>query len=128
MFEISIKSHFSAAHHLREYKGKCETQHGHNWDVEVYIRGSQLDSTGILVDFKDLKAHVLSMLDQLDHTDLNSLESFTEVNPTSENIAKYLYGSLSDRMNCERYKVFRVSVHETPGSIASYWEGSDSYD
>ncbi len=128
MFEISVSAHFSAAHHLREYKGKCEAHHGHNWDVDVCVRGSGLDETGMLVDFKDVKANLASVLEAFDHSDLNSLESFKELNPTSENIARYLYKALSLVMNTECYRVYRVSVHETPGSIASYWEEESSND
>lgn len=122
MFEVSINARFSAAHHLREYKGKCESQHGHNWDVDVYVRGAGLDKTGMLVDFKDVRENVMEVLDELDHCDLNSLAAFSELNPTSENIAKYLYEIMVSRMNTSRYKISRVSVHETPGAIASYWE------
>jgi len=122
MFELCVKTHFSAAHRLRGYAGSCEAQHGHNWDVEVSVRGETLDDIGLLVDFREVKRAVKTVLDELDHTDLNCLPSFIEENPSSENIARYLYERVGLGLNCERYMVSRISVYETPTSQASYWE------
>jgi 6-pyruvoyltetrahydropterin/6-carboxytetrahydropterin synthase len=122
MFEVSIKSHFSAAHHLKGYAGACAAFHGHNWEIEVFLRGCDLDDTGILVDFRDLKVAIGTVLDDIDHADLNEVEAFKEQNPTSENIARFLYGELSSKLNCDRYNITKISVHETPGTTASYWE------
>lgn len=122
MFEISIKTQFSAAHHLVAYPGACVVHHGHNWDVEVYVRGEDLDELGLLVDFKVLKQSVREVVGLLDHTDLNLHADFSVENPTSERIARYLYQQLSASVNGARYRVSRVTVHETPGSQASYWE------
>lgn len=122
MFEVSLKSHFSAAHHLKGYPGECAAFHGHNWEVEVFLRGSDLDETGILVDFRELKKAVEAVLEEIDHSDLNQVEAFKEQNPTSENIARFLYNELSESLNCDNYEMARVSVHETPGTTASYWE------
>lgn len=122
MFEVSIKSHFSAAHHLKGYPGSCAAFHGHNWEIEIFLRGNDLDDTGILVDFKDLKLAVGDVLESIDHSDLNEVEAFKDHNPTSENIARFLYGEFSMKLNCDRYRITRVSVHETPGTTASYWE------
>ena len=122
MFEVSVRVDFSAAHHLEGYSGKCSEQHGHNWEVEVFVRGDKLNETGILVDFRYLKETVASVLDVVDHTDLNKLDMFTENNPTSENIARFLYRALSVKLNCAGYRIHRVSVRETPGTGASYWE------
>jgi len=122
MFEISVKTHFSAAHHLVAYPGACVVHHGHNWDVEVYVRGEQLDELGLLVDFKVLKAAVREVVAELDHSDLNTHAHFATENPTSERIARFLHERLSTAVNAPRYRVSRVTVHETPGSQASYWE------
>jgi 6-pyruvoyltetrahydropterin/6-carboxytetrahydropterin synthase len=122
MFEISIKTQFSAAHHLEGYRGACEAVHGHNWEVEVFVAGEDLDETGILVDFRVARQAVQSELEALDHTDLNEHPAFAVGNPTSENIARFLYVQLSQRLAGQSYRVSRVSINETPGSRASYWE------
>lgn len=122
MYEVSINAHFSAAHHLRGYPGSCAALHGHNWEVEVFVCGETLNDTGILVDFRQLKSVVQEELGILDHTDLNSLEAFRNCNPTSENLAKHLFRAMSSRFAASACRVSRVSVKETPGSKASYWE------
>ena len=120
MFEVSVRSHFSAAHHLDGYRGGCEAQHGHNWEIEVYIEGEKLDEIGMLVDFRDVKDALAAELDKLDHRDLNTLDMFGADNPTSERIAEFLFKELSKKLNVEGRRVSRVSVQETPGSTASY--------
>ena len=124
MYEVSIRAHFSAAHHLEGYRGGCEAQHGHNWEVEVFVCGSELDEIGLLVDFRELKIAVMSELDQMDHKDLNTLEIFKDFNPTSERIAEYLFKVLSGSLNNEIRRVSCVSVQETPGAKAYYRDGS----
>ena len=79
MYEVKIETNFSAAHHLLNYKGNCENQHGHNWKVEVFVKGNALDKSNILVDFKVLKKEVNSIIDKLDHKDINELEEFKEL-------------------------------------------------
>lgn len=91
MFEVKIETHFSAAHHLLNYKGECENQHGHNWKVEVFVQGTELDKSNILIDFKVLKKKVNEIIDYLDHTDINVLPEFEGVSPSSEIISKFLY-------------------------------------
>jgi 6-pyruvoyltetrahydropterin/6-carboxytetrahydropterin synthase len=121
MFELSVKSHFSAAHRLVEYDGSCAALHGHNWDVEVFIRGEELDASGLLVDFKEVKAAVKRVLELVDHVDLNATDAFGNLSPSSENIARFLYDRLSEEINDERCAVHRVAVDETPTSRAVYW-------
>ncbi len=121
MYELSVRTHFSAAHHLEGYPGSCVVHHGHNWEVEVFVRGEALDETGLLVDFKVLKSEVKAAVDALDHVDLNTLEPFRARNPTSEHIARFLYDEIARRVDTARYRVHRVAVYETPGSCASYW-------
>ena len=122
MFEVSIKSHFSAAHHLEGYRGGCEDQHGHNWDVEVCVCGEHLDEIGMLVDFRDIKKSLSSVLELLDHKDLNNIAEFKSENPTSERIAQYIYRRLAGVLESETRRIHSVYVHETPGARAGYWE------
>ena len=118
MFEVRIETNFSSAHHLLNYKGKCENMHGHNWKVEVCAKGSELDKSNILVDFKVLKKEVNEIIDYLDHKDLNELEEFKGQSPSSEFIAKFIYKKAKERIP----QVSRVNVWETTTSRASYWE------
>ncbi len=120
MYELSISTQFSAAHHLAGYEGVCANPHGHNWEVEVFVRGNKLDEIGMLLDFGDLKTAVVEVLDALDHTDLNELPAFAERNPTSEYIAKHLFEALSARLNRDGCSIHRVAVKESPTSTVSY--------
>ncbi|MCP4482735.1 MAG: 6-carboxytetrahydropterin synthase QueD [bacterium] len=120
MFELKIKYRFSSAHCLREYKGKCENLHGHNWKVEAIIRGEELDGIGILVDFKECKKELHKLVDTLDHVFINELEYFKTVNPSAENLAKYLHTEYSKVMNRDHAKVYKVAVWETDDACASY--------
>ncbi len=120
MYEVSIKTHFSAAHNLKGYDGACSVQHGHNWEVEVYVIGQKLNDIGILVDFKVVKEKVRRILGEFDHIDLNTLPCFRSVNPTSENLARIIYEKLEVELNDVDHKVSRVSVKETPESTATY--------
>lgn len=117
MFEIQAESMFAAAHHLLNYEGKCENQHGHNFKVVVSVRGYSLDNAGILVDFKILKKELNNVLDLLDHKDLNELEYFKDVSPSSERIAKYIYDKLAEKFEC----MYSASVWESPTSCAIYY-------
>ena len=122
VFEVHVKTHFSAAHFLKGYPGDCARMHGHNWITEVFVRCSELDEIGIGIDFRDIKNAVKKATSQLDHATLNELPAFNDCNPTSENIAKYLFRELSSSLNDERIKVSKVKVAETPGAGAMYWE------
>ncbi len=122
VFEVYIKSHFSAAHSLEGYPGDCAHIHGHNWMVEVFVKCEQLDEIGIGIDFRDIKQVVKEVLQSLDHSHLNEMPAFKEVNPTSENIAKFLYQELGKQLNSDGAKVSKVKVSETPGAGAFYWE------
>lgn len=118
MFEVKIETSFSSAHHLLNYKGKCENVHGHNWKVEVTARGNELDRSNILIDFKILKRGINEIIDYLDHKDLNELEEFKGESPSSEFIAKFIYLKAKEKFN----QIQRVDVWETPTSRASYFE------
>ncbi len=117
MFEVRVETNFSSAHHLLNYKGKCENMHGHNWKVEVAVRGDVLDKSNILIDFKILKKKVNEVIDYLDHKDLNELPEFKGVSPSSEIIAKYIFEKVKEEFE----GVYKVSVYETPTSCAVYY-------
>ena len=121
MFELTIIEEFEAAHRLPDYEGKCCRLHGHNWKVEVSVRGSALDSSGLLMDFKVLKSHVADVLSTLDHYYLNETPAFSSLPPTAEHIAKYVYDILANNPAfSDRVKVYAVRVWESPRSCASY--------
>jgi len=121
MYEVSIDEEFSAAHALRGYKGKCENLHGHNWKVEVYVRGERLDEIGMLVDFRELKAATRRVMNHLDHRNLNELKPFdNEMNPSSEHLAGFILHEVGAQINNERVKVYKVRVWETPSTSATY--------
>lgn len=119
MYEIKVKSSFSGAHKLRGYKGKCEELHGHNWHVEAVAGAEELDELGMVLDFKDFKATLNECLLAFDHKYLNDIEHFKKVNPTSENMAKYIYEDISAKLTGVVVK--RVTVWETHSSSATYY-------
>ena len=120
--EVYVKTHFSAAHCLNGYEGDCARMHGHNWIIEVYVRCERLNEIGIGIDFRDIKNAVKDVLQGLDHFNLNELPAFQSVNPTSENIARYLYKELARKLNGDAIRISKVKVSETPGAGAFYWE------
>jgi len=122
IFEVYVKTDFSAAHFLAGYPGDCARLHGHNWLIEVYVRCRNLDRLGMAVDFMEIKQAVQSVISPLDHANLNDLKSFREINPTSENIAKFLYRELGKKLNSEELTISKVKVAETPEAGAFYWE------
>ena len=120
MYEIRIKSDFSAAHNLRNYRGKCERLHGHNWLIEAVFAYRSLDKAGMAVDFRAAKEALKAVLERLDHSYLNELKFFKKVNPTSENIAKFIYDGVKKKIQ----NVKSVSVRENADSCAVYIEGA----
>lgn len=128
MYELTVKTHFSAAHRLVGYQGSCANFHGHNWEVEIALRGRRLNEIGILVDFREVKTAVRDAMKELDHSDLNALPDFMRENPSSENIARYLHRKLSAALNAPGHRIHRVTVCETPGSAASYWDDGAAPD
>lgn len=122
MFEISVDETFAAGHYLRGYKGKCENQHGHNYRVRVTMRGGTLDSTGLLYDFVHLKQVMQSVIRSLDHRNLNDFAPFDEVNPSAENIAKYIHDQMAKQMRHAENgaAISHVTVWETETSAATF--------
>jgi len=125
MFEITVEDSFAAGHYLRNYKGKCENPHGHNYRVRVTLAGRELDKAGLLVDFKDLREIIRQVIDRLDHQMLNDLEPFRQLNPSAENLAKYFYDATRDGLRHsgeEQVYVKDVTVFETDSTTARYSE------
>ncbi len=124
MFEVSVEQTFAAGHSLREYKGKCENVHGHNYRVRVTVEGPQLNSIGLIVDFVELKKQVRRIVDRLDHQFINDLEPFTILNPSAENLAKYFYDELatgfSGTNGAAPVRIAEVKIWETDTSTAVY--------
>ena len=120
-FEVMIERNFSSAHQLRGYKGKCENLHGHNYKIEIYARGRELDNIGLLVDFGELKAAADEVVQYLDHRNINELPPFdVELNPSAENLARYILERIASRVGDERVKIYKVRCFETPTSVATY--------
>ncbi|MDT5293283.1 MAG: 6-pyruvoyltetrahydropterin/6-carboxytetrahydropterin synthase [Acidobacteriota bacterium] len=121
MFEVMIERNFSSAHQLRGYKGKCENLHGHNYRIEIYARGEELDNIGLLVDFGELKTAADEVVSYLDHRNINELPPFDkELNPSAENLARYILERVSAGVGDERVQVYKVRCFETPTSVATY--------
>lgn len=119
MFELKILTHFAAAHQLQMVSEKCENLHGHNWKIEVCVKGPTLDQAGVVMDFGRIKAHVKEIMTSLDHKFLNELNLFSGP-PSSENIAVYIAQTLSARMTDEPVRVSRVTAWESDDAAASY--------
>jgi len=122
MFEVSSEVQFSAAHHLTNYKGPCEQVHGHNWKVRAIICCPELNELGIGIDFRILKTSLNAIVDELDHTDLNTVFDPRGENPSSENIARYIYKKMQPVTDSNNNRIIRVEVSETPGNTAAYYE------
>ena len=132
MFEVTIEETFSAGHALRNYRGKCENVHGHNYRCQVMVEGNELDDIGLLVDFVELKRVVHSVLDRLDHQWLNEYPPFDKLNPSAENIAWYICEKMQEGITQENpVEVAEVKVWETDVQSATYrptgkWEATQS--
>ena len=125
MYEVTVQDTFAAGHYLRNYKGKCENPHGHNYRVRVTLQGKELDKAGLLLDFKDLKSVMKHAVDYLDHKMINDIEPFKVLNPSAENLAKYFYDESNGRLQQVtqgRVHIKNVTVFETDTTTATYSE------
>ena len=125
MFEVTVQDTFSSGHYLRNYYGKCENPHGHNYRVLITLVGENLEPNGLLLDFKLLKRILQPTIQYLDHFMINDLEPFTTVNPSAENIAKYFFDRVSGQlleMTGGRVRVKDCTIWETDTSYARYYE------
>lgn len=118
MYEINVKTDFSAAHNLKNYRGKCERLHGHNWTVEAVFAYVSLDKNGLAVDFRAAKRLLKNVTEKLDHAYLNDTKALEKINPTSENIAKFIYDSVKKKNGNLR----SIRVWENSNSCAAYSE------
>jgi len=120
VYELRIISHLAAAHQLRDFQGQCENLHGHNWKIEVFVTGKEVEENGILIDFKEVKKATERVIQELDHRFLNELEHFKSVNPSSENIARFIFDSLTQSLTDDRLTVSKVTAWESDSAGASY--------
>jgi 6-pyruvoyltetrahydropterin/6-carboxytetrahydropterin synthase len=122
MYEVSVDQTFAAAHNLRNYKGKCENLHGHNYKVRVRIAGKELDSTGLLYDFANLKQVMQAVISSLDHIYLNEFSPFDVLNPSAENIAHYIYEEIAKKLPeaANGAEISSVTVWESDVTAATY--------
>ena len=118
MFEVCVEHTFAAGHALRNYRGKCENVHGHNYRVQVAIQGPELDENGLLHDFADIKGRLRATSEYLDHQFLNELKPFDEINPSAENIAKFIFDEVQKGLT--NASISYVKVWETDTSAATY--------
>lgn len=120
MYQVSVRQHFDAAHYLRNYQGKCENLHGHRFEVVVTLESEELDKVGMAFDFTELKKYMAGIMERFDHTCLNDVSPFDEINPSSENIAAAIYGELEPRLKGKPVSIVSVEVWESPESRAAY--------
>ena len=122
MYEIEIRRIFSAAHQLKGYDGDCKNLHGHNYSVVVTMQSPDLDNIGIAMDFKILKKEVDELIKGFDHKNLSELPEFSQINPTSEVLARTIYRKLSEKLNNGALKVYKVRIGESENSAITYYE------
>lgn len=126
MFEVTVQAGFSSGHYLRNYQGKCENPHGHNYKVFVTLVGAELDEAGLLLDFKLLKQVMRPVVDRLDHQMINDLPPFDrELNPSAENLARYFFEQTAEQLHSMtngRVRVKDCTLYETDTSFARYYE------
>ena len=122
MYDVTVKTGFSAAHQLRLYDGKYENLHGHNWTAQVTVEADELNPIGVGIDFVELKEMVERILSRLDYQNINEISPFDKENPSAENIARWLFLELKTQIDTESTRVKRVEVCEMEGCGASYFE------
>ena len=121
MYQITVISHFAGAHRLRYLHGKCEDLHGHNWKVEVSVVSNRLNKEGVVIDFKILKKKMEEILSHLDHTYLNDLPYFSKREPSSENIARYVFERMKEHLKGYSATLQKVSAWESETACATYF-------
>ena len=121
MYELKVTTHFAAAHQLKMVAAKCENLHGHNWKIEVRVKGEKLNDAGVLIDFGELKEHISNIMGRLDHRFLNELEFFDGSNPSSENIARHVAETLQEAIDGGHIRVSSVTAWESETACATYF-------
>ena len=122
IYTLKVLADFASAHTLRDYPGACSRMHGHNWKIEAEVQATQLNELGMAIDFKEIKREVRAIADELDHRYLNDLAPFQDINPTAENIARYFFQRLAQRLNNERVHVSALAIWETDRACVRYTE------
>ena len=125
MYEVTVEDSFAAGHYLRNYRGKCENPHGHNYKVRITLQGQELDHAGLLLDFKELKLAMKPVIDRLDHRMINDVAPFTTLNPSAENLAKFFFDETNVTLKSStsgRVSVKEVTIWETDTTTARYSE------
>ena len=125
MYEVTVEDSFAAGHYLRNYRGKCENPHGHNYKVRITLQARELDAAGLLLDFKELKLVMKPVIERLDHQMINDVAPFTTLNPSAENLAKYFYDETNSALKTStssRVSVKEVTIWETDTTTARYSE------
>jgi 6-pyruvoyltetrahydropterin/6-carboxytetrahydropterin synthase len=122
LYELTIETSFSAAHQLRGYKGRCERLHGHNWKVNIHVVSDTLNELDMVMDFHELKDMAKETISALDHSFLNDMFPFTEINPSSENVAKWIFDALKKKINSGPVRLSAVTVWESDTASATYYE------
>lgn len=122
IYTLKVLADFASAHTLRDYPGACSRMHGHNWKIEAEVQATQLNEIGMAIDFKEIKREVRAIADELDHRYLNELAPFQDINPTAENIARYFFQRLAQRLNNERVQVSALTIWETDRACVRYTE------
>jgi len=120
VYELKVISDFAAAHNLRNFRGKCEQLHGHNWKIEVVLRGTELNESGVVVDFGEVKETTRRLLSEIDHKYLNDHPYFAIHNPSSENIARYLFERLGEQLDDDNRWIYSVTAWESGDACATY--------
>ena len=116
-----VKENFASAHQLRGYAGKCEALHGHNWRVQLYVTAEKINDIGLAIDFKELKKCLHTILETLDHTNLNELAPFQTTNPSSENIARYIFQRATKGLKEKKVQVDSIRVWESENAYTEYY-------
>ena len=123
MYILTVEDHFASAHQLRGYRGKCENIHGHNWRIVLNVSGDKLNELGLLIDFHDLKAILKKITGYLDHKNINEIEPFNRINPSSENIAEFITVEVQRELSAinNELSVESVTVWESESSRCTFY-------
>ena len=121
MYTIFVETHFAASHQLHGYQGACKALHGHTWRVRVEVKSDQINEIGISVDFKELKSLIRSVIDRLDHHHVNEIPPFDTVNPTAENLSRYIYEEVQKELPAH-VSASKVTVWESANYAVSYFK------